>query len=147
MKHALPVLAACCSLWCGAAAAGETNPYNAYFQEALDQCQTLAKFNPQTDASGSYFSAEHCYAWQSQLAYEDNPQARDQYLTAALQVAPQYAEETFAKALDVGLDRYHAVTLATAAYPKAEATYAQLAITRGADPTKVTQATAAGRKK
>lgn len=147
MKHALSVMAACCSLWCGIATAGDSNPYNAYFKDALNECQTLAKANPQTEPSGDFFSAERCYAWQAQLAYEDNPKARDQYLVAALRVAPEYAEETFSRALHTGFDAYHAVTLATATYPKAEATYAQLAIAQGADPTQVTQATAAGRKK
>jgi len=146
MKHAISVITACCSLWCGIAQSSDSNPYNAYFTNAKNQCEKLAEANP-PDAEGNMFSAEKCYTWQSQVAYHDNPKARDQYFVAALSVAPEYSEQTFDTALSAGFDTYKAVTLATTAYPRGEATFAQLAIAHGADPSQVTQATAAGRKK
>jgi hypothetical protein len=145
MKQGLSVVVACCSLWCGAALAGE-NPAQ-YFAQAQKECDKLYQADQASPAAAGQFSREACYTWQTRLAFADHADQRDAYFAAALKAAPEYVAQTFDAALDAGFDQYEAVTLATAAYPKAESTYAQRAISYGADPALVTQATAAGYKK
>lgn len=145
MKHAVSFALACCSLWCGAALAGDQPA--AYFAAAHKECDALYKADQAAPAASGQLSREACYTWQARLAFADYSDQRAAYFAAALQSAPEYASQTFDAALDAGFDQYEAVTVATAAYPKAEATYAQRAISYGADPARVTEATAAGYRK
>lgn len=144
MKQGLTVVVACCGLWCGTALAGE-NPAQ-YFADAYKECDKLYQADQSAPANSGQFSREACYTWKARMAFSDYSEQRNEYFAAALKAAPEYAAQTFDAALDAGFDQYEAVTLATTAYPKAEATYAQRAISYGADPTLVTQATAAGYK-
>ena len=145
MKQGLAAVITCCSLWCGAALAGD-NPAS-YFAAAQKECDKLAQADQAAPAASGQFSKEACYTWQTRLAFADYSEQRSAYFAAALKAAPEYAAQTYDAALDAGFDQYEAVTVATTAYPKAEATYAQRAISYGADPALVTQATAAGYRK
>jgi hypothetical protein len=145
MKQGLTIAVACCSLWCGVALADD--PASSYFASAYKECDKLYQADQAAPAGSGQFSREACYTWKARVAFTDYSMQRDAYFAAALKAAPEYAAQTFDAALDAGFDQYEAVTLATAAYPKAEATYAERAISYGADPTRVTEATAAGYKK
>lgn len=145
MKQVLTTVVACCGLWCGVTLASD--PASQYFADAYQECDKLYQADKAAPATSGQFSKEACYAWQARIAFADYSEQRDSYFAAALKAAPEYAGQTFDAALEAGFDHYQAVTVATAAYPKAEATYAQRAISYGADPARVTEATAAGYKK
>ncbi len=145
MKQGLSFALACCSLWCGAALAGDTAAD--YFAAAYKECDKLAQADQAAPQASGQFSKENCYSWQAGLAFTDHASDRNAYFAAALKAAPEFAGKTFDAALRAGMDQYEAVTVATTAYPQAEATYAQQAIAYGADPARVTTATAAGKPK
>ncbi len=172
MKQGLSFIAACCSLWCVSAVAGApANPYQAGFSQAAQLCERVAAANP-GEENGNSFSAQSCYSFQVATAIADSKQCsvkgahanrcasfaaqfdkqvqkagKVDLVAAAVQAAPQYVADTVQAALQSGMDSYQVVQVATAAYPAAEATIAQQAITYGADPTAVLNATAAGKEK
>ncbi|NQD37209.1 hypothetical protein HPT27_09235 [Permianibacter sp. IMCC34836] len=145
MKQGLTAVVACCGLWCGMALAGDTA--SSYFANAYKECDKLYQADQAAPSASGQFSREACYSYQVRVALADNAANRNEYFAAALKSAPEYVAQTFDAALDAGFDQYEAITVATTAYPKGEATYAQRAISYGADPAMVTEATAAGYKK
>jgi hypothetical protein len=169
MKQGLLLSLACCSLWCTSASAATPNPYQAGFSDGAKMCERVAAANP-SDNSDTSFSAASCYRYQVQTAIVDSKScaikgaranrcasfaaqfdkqvqksAKTDLVAAAVQAAPHYIAETVQAALQSGMDSGQVVQVATAAYPDAEATIAQQAITFGADPTVVLNATAAGK--
>ncbi len=124
----------------GSAMAGDMQPYAKEFSAAAKDCERVAKFD-------SSFNKDSCYQYNVSAAFYDaKGKAGSEVLTAAIKAAPQFSEQSFDAAVQSGFDVYEAVKVATYANPKAEATYAQRAIAYGADATRVTEATAAGRK-
>lgn len=172
MKHGLFLSLACCSLWCTTAmSATPANPYQNGFRQGAALCERIAAANPADDSSNA-FSASSCYGYQVQTAMIDAKEctvkgahanrcadftaqfdkrvqkaSKTDLVAAAVQAAPQFVAQTVQAALQGGMDSGEVVQVATAAYPEAEATIAQQAITYGADPTVVLNATAAGKAK
>lgn len=126
----------------GAAVAGDS--YVTHFATVYRDCAD--RYPPHEISATQDVAAarETCFSEQVAKALANMPPDSPQRLTAALQVAPEYADSTFASALEVGFDPYFAVTAATRALPDQNAKFAALAIGHGADPSQVTEATAAG---
>lgn len=121
--------------------------YQRYFQGAYRACSD--QFPTDTvSASTDYAAArEDCYAKKVQAALAKLPPDSPRVLEGALQAAPDYAHVAFEAALQAGFDPYYAVTAATRTLPAFGDTFASRAIQYGADPSKVTEATAAGYKR
>lgn len=148
------------------AMAADANPYTSTFHKAFEQCSSLAKANPDT-GTGTYFAQDSCYSWQVKMTINDERSCRSagvqadrcqgflanaknrtpKLLTAAIQAAPDYLNDTVDAALQSGMDSYDVVAIATSISPQSSDSIAQRAIAYGADPTRVLEATAAGRKK
>jgi len=118
--------------------------YLNYFNSAYRACSD--RYPPEQISASQDLAAarQSCYADQVARALGNLPPDSPDRLSAALQIAPEYAGSTFVAALQAGFDPYYAVAAATSALPQYDGTFAQLAISRGADPTQVTEATAAG---
>lgn len=118
--------------------------YQRYFESAYRACSD--QFPPDTvSASVDYAAArEDCYAGKVQQALASLPPNSPQLFEGALQAAPDYAHVAFEAALNAGFDPYYAVTAATRVMPAFADRFANRAIQYGADPSKVTEATAAG---
>lgn len=112
------------------------------FAQTLKLCEKMAAANPDT-GSGTYFAADSCYKFQVQMTLTANKQPGQ--LTAALQAAPQFVDDTVEAALQVGMNSYDVVAVATAALPQSATVIAQRALAYGAEPSTILQATAAGR--
>lgn len=134
-------LLACIAIPLGASA---EDRYQRYFENAYRACSD--QFPPDTvSASIDYTAArEDCYAGKVQRALAALPPDSPQRFEGALQAVPDYAHIAFEAALDAGFDPYYAVTAATRVMPAFADTFASRAIRYGADPSKVTEATAAG---
>ena len=122
----------------------DDNAYLGFFAGAYRSCSEL--YPPEQVSASRDIAAErrNCYLNQVVAALSQLPPDSPVRLQMALQVAPEYADGTFVSALQAGFDPYYAVTTATRALPEQDLTFANLAIARGADPSQVTQATAAG---
>jgi hypothetical protein len=136
------VVAAVVSILSSAASAEDR--YQLFFQNAYRACSD--QFPPDTVSATKDFAAarEDCYAAQVSRALASLPPQSPQLLLGALQAVPDYAHLTFESALNAGIDPYYAVTAATRVVPEYSQTFASRAIGYGADPSKVTEATAAG---
>ncbi len=128
----------------GISSSANDNPHLDYFANVYRNCS--AQYPPEQVSASRDIAAErrNCYLNQVVAALAQMPPDSPMRLQMALQIAPEYADGTFVSALQVGFDPYYAVTAATRALPEQDLTFANLAIARGADPSQVTQATAAG---
>lgn len=128
----------------GVASVAAADRYEQFFQSAYRACTN--QYPPDTVSASLDFAAarEDCYAAQVSRALAMLPPDSPQLLVGALQAAPDYAHVAFESALKAGIDPYFAVTSATQTLPRQGDTFASRAIQYGADPSRVTEATAAG---
>lgn len=145
--HAIPVVIAVLLLTMSANRAEAADRYQQLFQSAYRACSN--QFPPDVVSASMDFAAarEACYAEHVQRALATMPPSSPQLLMGALQAVPDFADSTFDVALKAGFDPYYAVTAATRTLPDRSATFASRAIQYGADPSRVTEATAAGRQR
>jgi len=85
-----------------------------------------------------------CYVRLVRIAMHDLPPSTPAMLYSALQSSPESAEPVFGQALSLGFEPYYAVTAATQALPQQSPEFVRHAIAFGADPSRVTEAAAAG---
>lgn len=128
----------------GAGSVVAADRYEQFFQSAYRACNN--QYPPDTVSASIDVAAarEGCYATQVSRALAMLPPDSPQLLVGALQAAPDYAHVAFESALKAGIDPYFAVTAATQTLPRLGETFASRAIQYGADPSRVTEATAAG---
>ncbi len=115
-----------------------------HFQIAYYQCSE--QFPPHVVSASIDFelARKACYVRLARSAMLNLPPNTPSLLYAALQAYPDTAESVFDEALTLGVEPYYAVTAATRALPLQDSQFARRAIAFGADPSRVTEATAAG---
>lgn len=125
---------------------GEQRNYMDEFHQVLSECSLRYPANVVSPNADYELERESCYNRQVRTALLNLPPDSPERFSAALLVAPEYAESTFKTALTLGIDPYYATSRATATLPEKDNMFARVAIAYGADPSKTLTATAAGKQ-